>query len=83
MICKEKKDPEEESCKSYNINYIFISFLSYTLVRYIGIGRYGGNASIDHTTKKHNQQTFYKLSDSFDTIGTLTTAGSNSSNSSM
>ena len=49
----------------------------------MGIGRYGGNASIGHTTKKHNQQTFYKLSDSFDTIGTLTTAGSNSSSSSM
>ena len=35
-------------------------------VRYLGIGRYGGNALTDP-----RQPSFYKLSDSFDNLGSL------------
>ena len=49
----------------------------------MGIGRYGGDAPNNNVTKRHKQQTFYKLSDSFNTLTTARSASNASSSSSM
>lgn len=81
MICTAKKAQEEElesRKKDVNKNMNFVIIIP--PVRCMNIGRYGGNGLHNHEpqrTKRH--QSYYKLSDSFDTIGTVRNGSSTSS----
>lgn len=81
MICTAKKAQEEElesRKKDVNKNMNFVIIIP--PVRCMNIGRYGVDGLRNHEpqrTKRH--QSYYKLSDSFDTIGTVRNGSSTSS----